>query len=124
MTRSACPRILVVEDDPGIRRVLVRYLALQGCAVEVAEDGEQGLERLLVDEFDAVILDVHLPKLDGPAVWQAITAKRPAWRDRFVFVSAVAPQPLPEVQYLRKPFELDALWAIVQGIVRTQPEHG
>ena len=58
-------RILVVEDDAGIARILRRGLSLQGLEVEVAEDGPRGREAWATGGFDLVILDVMLPGVDG-----------------------------------------------------------
>jgi CheY-like chemotaxis protein len=58
-------RILVVDDDPGIGRTLEEMLEGDGCQVEVAGDGEQGLALLEARPFDVVISDIMMPKMDG-----------------------------------------------------------
>jgi signal transduction histidine kinase/DNA-binding response OmpR family regulator len=59
------PRILVVDDDPHVARTLVDLLAFHGHEAVRAESGEQGLERLIAESFDLVILDVRLPGING-----------------------------------------------------------
>ncbi len=58
-------RILVVDDDPAVRRVLERYLASAGFEVSVAQDVDEALDRLTGATLSAVILDVRMPDLTG-----------------------------------------------------------
>src|SRR6201995_2655177 len=58
-------RVLVVDDEPAVRRALERALRLDNHAVTLAEDGEQALDVLAGGTTDAVILDILMPKLDG-----------------------------------------------------------
>ncbi|MEY4358980.1 MAG: hypothetical protein RLZZ631_466, partial [Cyanobacteriota bacterium] len=60
--------LLVVDDEPAVRRVLVMRLQLAGYRVVCAEDGEQALTLFHQEQPDLVVLDVMLPKLDGFAV--------------------------------------------------------
>jgi len=65
-------RILVVDDDPFMRTVLSRYLSPEGFEVVGAGSGEEALEKLNAESFDLVILDIHLPSLDGFQVCRQI----------------------------------------------------
>lgn len=67
-------RILIVEDEVAMARSLARGLHAEGYSVEVATDGEEGLSRALAETFDAVVLDLMLPKLNGYAVTQKLRA--------------------------------------------------
>ena len=58
-------RVLVVEDEPDLQRVVAATLREDGYAVDTAADGEDGLFKAEAWEYDAVVLDVNLPKLDG-----------------------------------------------------------
>ena len=58
-------RILVVDDEPGLRQSLHLLLSDEGHAVTVAADGSAGLERALVGDFDAILCDVRMPAMDG-----------------------------------------------------------
>ena len=62
---SAKATLLVVDDEPAVRRVLVMRLQLAGYRVVCAEDGEEALEVFHRESPDLVVLDVMLPKLDG-----------------------------------------------------------
>ncbi|MBI4541722.1 MAG: response regulator [Gemmatimonadetes bacterium] len=121
----ARPRVLVVEDYPLLGAALGRFLRWKGCDVEGAADGAEGLEKLARDHFDAVVSDVHMPKLDGTAFYDRAVALHPYLRRRFLFCSALPPPPSlvtdPAVRFFAKPFELSDLWATLSEIVRTPP---
>jgi two-component system response regulator MprA len=58
-------RVLVVDDEPQLRRALERALKLEGYDVELAADGDEALRSLALAPFDAIVLDVLMPKRDG-----------------------------------------------------------
>ena len=68
-------RILVVEDDPIIAQLIEAILQQHKYAVDVATDGQMGLELSDAYEYDAILLDVSLPKKDGIAVCQQIRSQ-------------------------------------------------
>ncbi len=70
-------RILVVDDDPGISRTLQEMLVADGCSVEVAEDGERALAKLGDHEFDLVLSDVVMPKMDGYQLYHQVQKTYP-----------------------------------------------
>ena len=67
-------RALIVEDDKRIARFVERGLREQSFAVDVATDGEKGQEFALLEDYDVIILDILLPKMDGKRVLNAIRA--------------------------------------------------
>jgi DNA-binding response OmpR family regulator len=120
-------RILVVEDDARMADMLDRSLREQGYAVDVAHDGERALYQAAVNAYDALVLDVSLPRRDGRAVAQQLRAKgsrvpmlmltaRDTVRDRVAGLDAGADD------YLTKPFELDELFARLRALLRRMPE--
>ena len=66
-------RLLVVEDEPDLRRVVVQALVEEGFAVDSAADGETGLSKALAWEYDAIVLDLMLPVKNG---WEVLKALR------------------------------------------------
>ena len=75
---SANPKILVVEDDPGVRELLEHALSREEMSVELAKDGESALERLRDPAaLDLLILDVMLPGIDGISVCRELRAQSP-----------------------------------------------
>jgi two-component system nitrogen regulation response regulator NtrX len=72
----AVERILVVDDEPGVRAALEAILSDEGFQVHSADTGETGLEKLEQEAFDAVLLDVWLPGIDGLATLKQIRERR------------------------------------------------
>ena len=67
------PRVLVVEDTPDIREVLVELLAAEGYEVHTAADGQEALDRLREKPFDLMLLDLMMPRVDGITVLETLT---------------------------------------------------
>ncbi len=114
-------RILVVEDDAAISRVLQLELEHEGYNVEVARDGLSGLERAL-KEPDLVILDLMLPRMDGMEVCKRVRAKS---RVPIIMLTAkdrvpdrVAGLDLGADDYLTQPFSTEELLARVRARLR------
>jgi two-component system OmpR family response regulator len=79
-------RILIVEDDARLATVLQQCLEAENAVVEVVHDGECAIDVLLRRDFDLVLLDLNLPKLDGIEVLTRVRPERP--QVRFVGMSA------------------------------------
>ena len=114
--------ILVVDDEPAVRRVLLMRLQLAGYRVVSAEDGEEALEIFHQECPDLVVLDVMLPKMDGFAVCRRLRAESCV---PIIFLSAlesiserVAGLDLGADDYLPKPFSPKELEARISTILR------
>lgn len=116
-------RLLIVEDEPKVARFIERGLREEHYAVDVAANGEAGVDLALVHDYDLVILDVMLPKKDGFEVLEALrAAKRPckvlmltardSVKDRVRGLDGGADD------YLVKPFAFDELLARVRALLR------
>ena len=68
------PRVLVVEDEPALAEGLAEALGFQGYDVDVADDGERGLDLAMRRGYDVMLLDVMLPRLDGFEVLRRLRA--------------------------------------------------
>jgi two-component system response regulator MprA len=121
------PRILVVDDEPAVRRALERALRLDNHEVELAASGEEALDRIAAEPPDAVILDVMMPGIDGLEVCRRIRAAgdrtpilmltaRDAIDDRVAGLDAGADD------YLVKPFALRELQARLRALLRRTSE--
>ena len=112
ITSESTPTVLVVEDEPAVREVVVDLLQDEGYAVRQASDGLQAIDELEVDDVDLVLSDVRMPRLDGPSL-----ARRLHRRGRavpVVLMSAVDVEvDLPGVRFLPKPFDRDHLLHVV-----------
>ena len=104
-------RILVADDEEPIRRLVTRVLERNGYAVEGAGDGQQAIDRLKSGNYDAVVLDLMMPKVDGIGVIQYMTEECPVMVQKTVVVTAfprtAARNELGAVCHvLPKPFDL------------------
>ena len=121
-------RILVVEDEPTLCAQVVQAVTAAGHTVESASDGAIAHYLGDVEDFDAVVLDLGLPTLDGLSVlrrWRAagrtmpviILTARSAWHEKVAGMDAGADD------YLAKPFHMEELLARLRGLLRRLGEH-
>jgi two-component system OmpR family response regulator len=121
-------RILIVEDDPSLGRQLEDRLTSEGYAVELATDGEEAQFLGETEPYDAVVLDLGLPKRDGLSVLRAwreegnavpvlVLTARDHWHDKVQGIDAGADD------YLAKPFHLEELLARVRALIRRGKGH-
>jgi C4-dicarboxylate-specific signal transduction histidine kinase/CheY-like chemotaxis protein len=80
-------RILVVDDEPTVRRPIARFLARRGALVREASDGREALNIVLEDELDLVLSDLRMPGMDGVSLYHALQQQHPAMAERVVFLS-------------------------------------
>lgn len=110
------PQVLLVEDEDDLRLLLRRVLEKRfGAKVTMAVDGLDGVRHLRDKEFDLIVSDVQMPRLNGVAFWDWTRTNRPAQAQRFFFItgdpgSEENHRRLEESQrtVLAKPFSLDA----------------
>jgi two-component system OmpR family response regulator len=121
-------RILVVEDDPDLARQLKTALTGAGYAVDVAPDGEEGHFLGDTEPYDAVILDLGLPKIDGVTVlnrWRRagrsmpvlILTARDRWSEKVAGFDAGADD------YVGKPFQMEEVLARIRALIRRAAGH-
>ena len=91
-------RVLIVEDDPTTRESLRRVLAGEGCEIDVAVDGEKAVGFLACNRYDAILLDVALPKMSGTDVMEYIASTTPEVLSSIIVVTGL------EVAEIRKLF--------------------
>ena len=120
-------RILLVEDDPGVRRFVVKGLREQAYAVDTAATGEEALYQAEINEYDLVILDIMIPGPDGFEVCRRLRSSgrgmpilmltaRDAVEDRVSGLDRGADD------YLTKPFEFRELLARLRALLRRSTE--
>jgi CheY-like chemotaxis protein len=113
------PTVLIVDDDPQIRRMLVEVLSLEGYPVETAADGREALEKLAASESRVVLLDLLMPVLDGRGVMRQLESDGRRANHRIILVSALTNletnRDLAADARLPKPFTVDQLMNVVQA---------
>ncbi len=121
-------RLLVVEDDKDLNRQLAQALGQAGYAVDRAFDGEEGQFLGETEPYDAVVLDIGLPKIDGVAVLEAwrkagrtmpvlILTARDGWSEKVRGFDAGADD------YVTKPFHLEEILARLRALTRRATGH-
>jgi two-component system response regulator MprA len=83
------PVVLIVEDDAFTRDALRRILEAEGCEVEIAPDGEKAVGKLAQSRYDAIVLDLALPKLSGTDVMEYIASTTPRMLESIVVVTGL-----------------------------------
>ncbi len=119
-------RILIVEDEPTLGKQLKSTLEQTGYAVDLSTDGEDGHFMGSTEDYDAVILDLGLPEIDGLTVlgmWRRegrtfpvlVLTARDSWSDKVAGLDAGADD------YLAKPFQTEELIARLRALIRRVP---
>jgi DNA-binding response OmpR family regulator len=116
-------RVLVVEDHPSMARSLANGLREEGYAVDLAMDGEEAEHLATVNAYDAVVLDLMLPKVDGWTVLKSIRRNRPSvpvlcLTARDAVEDRVKGLDLGADDYLVKPFAFEELLARMRSVIR------
>lgn len=128
---TARGRILVVEDEPTVAQLIVDVLREEGHQVEAVLDSQEGLTRISRTEYDLVVCDLRMPRLDGPAFYDALARAGSSVQKRILFVTGdtlaartldfLEPNGLP---YLTKPFLVEELNLAVNGILERNRKDG
>jgi len=114
--RNARGRILVVEDEATVAQLIVDVLREEGHEAEAAQDSQEGLTRISRTRYDLVICDLRMPRLDGPAFYDALVRSGSSVQHRIIFITGdmLAPRTLEfleprKLPYLAKPFLVEEL---------------
>jgi signal transduction histidine kinase len=124
-------RVLVVEDEPTVARLIADVLEDEGLHVDVLLDGREALERAGREPFDLVICDMKMPGLDGQHFYQSLARARSPLQERFLFVTGdVIAQQTQEflerhrLPHVAKPFRVEELTERVFGLLDGQLARG
>lgn len=116
-------RVLVVDDEDAIRALVSRVLVRAGFDAEQAGDGAEAIERLDTAKYDAVVLDLMMPRVDGFGVVEHLIETQPRMVEKTVVLTAFPKTAVRERLHhlcgvLSKPFELNDLVAMVEECAR------
>ncbi len=120
-------RVLVVEDEPTVARLIADVLEDEGFAVDMLLDGREALERAARTSFDLVICDMKMPGLDGQHFYKSLVRSGNPLRDRFLFVTGdiVAAQTREflarnHLPHVAKPFRVEELTEKVRAVLASR----
>jgi DNA-binding response OmpR family regulator len=124
----------VLEDEPTVARLIADVLEDEGLRVDVLLDAREALDRASEEQYDLVICDMKMPKLDGEHFYQALARAKNPLRDRFLFVTGdvLASHTRDFLQrnhlpHVAKPFRMEELKEKVRSILETisppEPSH-
>jgi two-component system copper resistance phosphate regulon response regulator CusR len=121
-------RFLLVEDDLALARSLARGLREHAYVVDVVGDGEAALYQASINPYDAIILDLNLPKVDGLTVCRTLRRDGSAVRILMLTARGRTEDRIQGLDsgaddYLAKPFELEELLARLRALLRRRGEH-
>ncbi len=116
-------RILLAEDERDLNRVIVKKLTAEGYGVDACFDGQDALDCIAMAEYDAVILDIMMPKLDGLSVLRRMRESGDKTPVLFLTARDAVPDRVAGLDagandYLVKPFSLDELLARIRVLTR------
>ena len=117
--------MLIVDDDDAVRELLTEGLLEAGCDVDQATDGQVAWQKLSQHHYDAVILDVKMPGISGPELYERMGQRSPEMARRVIFITGdtVSPDTVEFLQSmdaprLAKPFVLEELVAAVRTVAQ------
>jgi CheY-like chemotaxis protein len=123
-------RILVVDDEPALRRTLERALSSNGYEVVSVADPNSAYQILSESTFDLILLDLRLPQIGGDALYLALIRQWPRLRDRVILMSGDPwsqqvhwPDELVNCPVLAKPFSLESLAKTVAAVLAAADSH-
>jgi DNA-binding NtrC family response regulator len=121
---SGSLRVLVVEDDAPIGRMLASILADEGYVVDLASDGLTALGKIEAREYDLILTDLRMPELDGVGLYRELERRQPEMLRRVIVITGTSGHPEYEsfleetkVPYLEKPFSLQARQSITRRVL-------
>ncbi len=113
-------KILIIDDSEVIRSLLKEYLIDSGYKVELAVDGQEGIEKVLANNYVAIFCDIHMPRKNGYQVFREAISTKPY--SHFIMTDSL-PDELAEMalnegaqQCLTKPFDLSQIKDILEKI--------
>lgn len=120
------PAVLIIEDDPALRRGLKDNFEAQAYRVRLASDGRQGLAAALADPPDLILLDLMLPRLNGYEICRALRARK--WEMPIIMLTAKGQEEdiirgleIGADDYVTKPFSIRELLARAKAFLRRRP---
>lgn len=123
MTEETPPRVLVADDEDAIRTLVGRVLRRSGFDPVEATDGQHAIEKLDAGDFDALVLDLMMPRVDGFGVVEHLIETKPWMIEKTVVMTAFPKTAAKERLHhlcciISKPFDMDELIRVVRDCTR------
>ncbi len=117
-------KLLIAEDEEDLNRIITKKLQSEGYAVDSCYDGEEALERLLYVDYDAAVLDIAMPVMDGMETVRRLRRSGKATPVIFLTARDTVPDKVEGLDagandYVVKPFSFDELLARIRAVLRT-----
>lgn len=123
-------RILIVEDEPAVAHLIADVLREDGHHVEAVLDSEEALLRALRANYDLIVCDLRMPRVDGPAFYDALVRAQHSSRHRILFITGDTLGPHTreflqshQLQYLAKPFLVEELKLAAYRVLEENAAH-
>lgn len=118
-------RILIIEDESELRKDLAKGLRLKGFSVDIAEDGQIGLSKAIDENYDLIVLDLNLPRLDGFTVLKEVQNDKPNTKVLILSANSEIESKLHGFRlgandYLTKPFHFAELEARIRLLLHRE----
>lgn len=118
-------RVLIVEDDHQLAGVLADVLIYENCHPEMAANGMEALDKLRSADYEAVICDLLMPRLDGQQLYELTVKEFPYLAEKFLFITGQAAAKAGLTNFIRrtgnslleKPFEIEQLRAALRELL-------
>ncbi|MDF1541904.1 MAG: response regulator [Anaerosomatales bacterium] len=118
-------KILAVDDEPSIVRLVSAALTAKGFEVATAHDGQDALDKVALEKPDLIVLDIMMPRMDGREVARRLAANPKTAKIPIVFLSAIGDldsqldtlEELKDVEYMTKPFDVKELGDYVEAML-------
>jgi CheY-like chemotaxis protein len=123
-------RILVVDDEPGVRALLEKVLTQSGHSVDTIDDASKALDKLSAGvSYDVILTDARMPGMSGTEMYSRILEKTPEMKNRIIFITGdVMGLDIKSflvqnnLSYLAKPFDIEALKEKINSIIMAGPQ--
>ena len=119
-----CPKVLIIEDDPGHQKLLQHLIEKAGCSCDCADDGRDGVMKAISNDYDLIFVDIHIPNLDGFVV--VTTLRERGITIPMIAVTALTLDGVDRValdagynDFLRKPIEQEDVARVIEKYLNT-----
>jgi len=119
-------KVMVIDDDQALRSHLEKALSAAGYQVETVDRGAVGLQKLLSNDFDLVLIDINMPEISGPAVCNALRKQDKTKDIKVVMITSMfhSPEQIAQAkeeygpdEFLLKPFTVPALYTLIDNLL-------